>query len=90
MVVVGTDVHNCAHAFVAVDEAGRKLGESSARPTRASDGPGARLALPRFDELATAKFVGETAWATRFKRETILARRTGVTPVPAWSGNTRG
>jgi transposase len=48
------------------------------------------LSLPGCGELTAAKLVGEVAGVTRFKSEAAFARRSGVAPIPVWSGNTAG
>lgn len=46
MVVVGADVHKRSHTFVAVDEAGRKLGEITVTDNEACIRPGAQQMMP--------------------------------------------
>jgi transposase len=48
MVVVGTDVHKRTHTFVAVDEAGRKLGELTVKATQAGHDKAITWARDRF------------------------------------------
>jgi transposase len=48
----------------------------------------ALLALPGAGPLTTAKIVGQTAGAARFKSKDAYARHNGTAPLPAWSGNT--
>jgi transposase len=55
MIVLGADVHKRSHTFVAVDEAGRELGQKTAQATT----PGHRQVL----YWATDRFGGELLWA---------------------------
>jgi transposase len=48
MVVVGADVHKQTHTFVAVDEAGRKLGEKTVKAITAGHGEAVMWARERF------------------------------------------
>lgn len=48
------------------------------------------LAMPGVGSLTAAKLVGEAAGVTRFKSEAAFARHAGITPIPVWSGNTKG
>lgn len=48
MVVVGADVHKRSHTFVAVDQAGRKLGELTVKAVPAGHDKAVRWAQDRF------------------------------------------
>src|SRR5918994_3386302 len=48
MVVVGADVHKRTHTFVAVDQAGRELGQKTVEATTAGHRAGVRWARERF------------------------------------------
>ena len=48
MVVVGADVHKQTHTFVAVDEAGRKLGEKTVKAITAGHAEAVMWARERF------------------------------------------
>ena len=48
MVVVGADVHKHSHTFVAVDEAGRKIGEKTVRAITAGHAEAVMWARERF------------------------------------------
>ena len=48
MVVVGADVHKRSHTFVAVDEAGRKLGELDGEGDHARGTTGDPMGAARF------------------------------------------
>jgi transposase len=76
MVVVGADVHQRTHTFVAVDEVGRKLGEKVVAAT--SCGPAEAVMWARGSRRADKC------------REAAFARHAGVAPIPVWSGNTAG
>lgn len=45
------------------------------------------LSLPGCGVLSTAKIVGESAGATRFRSKAAFARWNGTAPIPVWSGN---
>lgn len=51
MVVVGSDVHKRTHTFVAVDEAGRKLGEITVKAEHAGHDRAIRWARERFGQV---------------------------------------
>ena len=55
MVVIGSDVHKRTHTFVAIDEAGRKLGEVTVKATSMGHDKAVRWAQERFG--------GELVWA---------------------------
>ena len=48
------------------------------------------LAIPGCGPLSAAKIAGETANVARFRSEACFAMNAGVSPLPVWSGNTRG
>lgn len=52
MVVVGSDVHKRTHTFVAVDEAGRKLGEITVKAVHKGHDQAVRWARARFGQVA--------------------------------------
>jgi transposase len=51
MVVIGTDVHKRTHTFVAVDDLGRKLGETTVAATTSGHHRALRWARREFDDL---------------------------------------
>lgn len=51
MVVVGTDVHKRTHTFVAVDDAGRKLGEITVKAVSGGHDKAIRWAVERFGQV---------------------------------------
>lgn len=89
MVVVGTDVHKRTHTFVAVDEAGRKLGEKVAAATTA----GNRTAIA----WARAEFGADLLWgiedcrnlSARLERDLLSAGQSVVRVAPKLMANTR-
>src|SRR5437867_11156369 len=76
MIVIGLDVHKQSVTAVAVDEAGRPLGE--------------KTVLVGSDEgcaaVTAAKLLAEIGPIDRFRTEAQLARHSGVAPLEASSG----
>ena len=70
MVVVGADVHKRTHTFVAVDPAGRQLGQLTVK----ADPKGHSKAV----RWAQAEFDGELVWAVEDCR--LLSARFGDRP----------
>ena len=64
MVVVGADVHKLSHTFVAVDEAGRKIGEKTLRAITAGHAEAVMWVRERFGADVAINFGGTrtTSW----------------------------
>ena len=82
MVVVGSDVHKRTHTFVAVDEAGRKVGELTVKADPKGHDKAIVWAHKRFDDGSPGP--SRTVGTSR-----LVWRWTYSTPTSWWSGSRR-
>ena len=68
MVVVGSDVHERMHTWVAVDEVGRKLGEITVKADHAGHDRAIRWARDRFGVASIPVWSGRTHGRVRVSR----------------------
>src|SRR3972149_6309193 len=80
MVILGIDAHKRTHTVVAIDEAGRELGEKTTVSTTTE----AHLELVRWAD----RFGTPRRWAVEDCRD--LSRRLEAAPVPARGGGSPG
>ncbi len=81
MVVVGADVHKWTHTFVAVDEAGRKIGEKTVRAVTAGHNDAVMWAQERFGSKVVWAIEDCRHLSVRLERD-LLGRGQKVVKVP--------
>jgi transposase len=89
MVVVGADVHKHTHTFVAVDEAGRKIGEMTVRAVTAGHAEAVMWARERFGAQVVWAIEDCRHLSARLERDLLAAGQQVVRVPPKLMAQTR-